>query len=95
MRDRTLAQTFTNFPIPTANSEPGDIATGSDGALWFVDLASNNIGRITTAGTVTEFPVPTANSSPFGITAGPGGALWFTEINSNKIGRITTARCDY
>src|SRR5208282_623679 len=84
------AQTFTEFPIPTAYSGTEGITTGPDGALWFTEVAGNKIGRITTAGVVTEFPIPTANSYPFGITAGPDGALWFTEANAAKIGRITT-----
>ncbi len=67
------------------------IASGPDGALWFVDDAGNSIGRITTTGAITEFPIPTASSGPGAITPGPDGALWFTEQASNNIGRITTA----
>jgi virginiamycin B lyase len=88
-----LAQTITEFPIPTTNSGPSGITVGPDGALWFTEASGNNIGRISTAGIVTdEYPIPTTNSSPSGITAGPDGALWFTEFNStsNGIGRITT-----
>jgi streptogramin lyase len=61
---QALAQTFTEFPIPTANSEPIGIAPGPDGALWFTEPLVNKIGRITTAGAITEFPLPTANSTP-------------------------------
>ena len=92
-----LAQTFTQFPIPTANSSPYGITKGPDGNLWFtecvfVDSACSvsKIGRITPAGVLTEFPIPTANGNPYGITAGPDGALWFTEHDGNKIGRIPT-----
>jgi streptogramin lyase len=91
---QSIAQTITEYPIPTANSSPSGITVGPDGALWFTEASGNNIGRISTAGIVTdEFPIPTTNSSPSGITAGPDGALWFTEFNStsNGIGRITTA----
>jgi virginiamycin B lyase len=70
------------------NSKPWNIATGSDGALWFTELDANKIGRITTGGTITEYTVPTANAAPYGITAGPDGAMWFTENNVSKIGRI-------
>jgi streptogramin lyase len=90
-----LAQfpSFSEFPVPTANSVPGCIAAGPDSALWFTESAefANNIGRITTAGAVTEYPIPTINSGAACIATGPDGALWFTEQNSNKIGRITTA----
>ena len=98
------AQTFNEFPVPTANSQPAGITAGPDGALWFTESLANKIGRITTAGVVTnEFPIPTPNGTngfPQIITAVPDGALWFTECvaafgsnqcTSSTIGRITTA----
>lgn len=78
--------TFTEFPLPTANSVPNVISVGPDGALWFTEGGANKIGRITTAGVLTEFGV---QGSPSGITAGPDGALWFAETSVGKIGRIT------
>jgi virginiamycin B lyase len=81
--------TITEFPIPTAESDPLGITAGPDGNLWFT-TPINRSGRITTGGSVTGFPIPTANSGLFGITAGPDGNLWFTEEFGNKIGRITT-----
>jgi len=78
-----------SFPVP--GGSPSDIASGSDGALWFTEPGANKIGRITTAGVVTEFPVPTANSGLAGIAKGSDGSIWFTERVANKIGRITTA----
>jgi virginiamycin B lyase len=85
------AQTFSFFPVPGKFGNPGAIAVGSDGALWFVETTANNIGRITSSGSVSEFAVPTANSGLVDIVAGPDGALWFTESSGNKIGRVTTA----
>jgi streptogramin lyase len=84
------AETIIEFGGLTADSGPFEITTGSDGALWFVELSSNRIGRITTNGIITEFPIPTADSYPYSITAGPDGHLWFAEFDGNKIGRITT-----
>jgi virginiamycin B lyase len=86
-----VAQTVTEFPIPTANSVPKSIAAGPDGALWFTEFSGNKIGRITTGGVITEFSLPKAGSTPYVITAGPDGALWFVELNGDNIGRITTA----
>jgi streptogramin lyase len=83
--------TITNYPIPTAASNPRFITVGSDRNLWFTESAGNKIGRITTAGVITEFAVPTAAAEPFVISPGPDGNLWFTELAGNKIGRITTA----
>jgi streptogramin lyase len=33
-----LGQNITEFPIPTAGSEPFGITAGPDGALWFTDI---------------------------------------------------------
>ena len=85
----TTAGDITDFPIPTASTNPYAITVGSDGALWFAEIVGNQIGRSTTAGAITEFHVPTADSQPNGIAAGPDGALWFTQSNANKIGRMT------
>jgi virginiamycin B lyase len=80
------------FLIPTAGSGPVGITSGPDGALWFTENATNQIGRVTTTGVVSnEFAIPTSGSDPDGIVAGPDGTLWFTEFFGNKIGRITTA----
>jgi len=75
------------FPVPTAGSGPFSIALGPDGNVWFTEVNSNKIGRVTPAGVVTEFTAP---GRPGGITAGPDGALWSTEVGGNKIGRMTT-----
>ena len=83
--------TITNYPVPTAASNPKFITVGSDRNLWFTELAGNKIGRITTTGVITEFAVPTAAAEPLVISPGPDGNLWFTELAGNKIGRITTA----
>src|ERR1700722_955905 len=84
---------ITEYPVPTANSQPESIALGPDGALWFTETAGNKIGRITTAGAVTEYPVGGTyqTGSPWAIIVGPDGAMWFTETLGSKIGRITTA----
>src|SRR5580658_1259667 len=71
---------YVEFPIPTTSSEPYGITAGPDGALWFTESFSNNIGRIPTTATIanpqfTEFAIegPTfgSNSEPYGITANP------------------------
>jgi virginiamycin B lyase len=83
--------TFSEYPIPTANSGPANIVTGPDGALWFTEYYANQIGRVTTSGAISEYRVPTVSAAPNGIAAGPDGALWFTETNANQIGRIATS----
>ena len=85
------AAKLSEFAIPSANSGAQDIASGSDGALWFTELNANKIGRISVTGDVREYDIPTPSSEPASIAAGPDGALWFTESAANKIGRITTS----
>ena len=86
----TLANTYTGFDIPTANSEPMGIAAGPDGAMWFTQFAGDKIGRVTNAGSITEFTLA-ADAEPTSIVAGPDGAMWFTAQKGNSIGRITTS----
>jgi streptogramin lyase len=85
-----LLMAATEFPIPTADSQPVGITCGPDGNLWFAELHA--IGRITPAGVVTEFTRGLSpDSLPFEITAGPDGNLWFTEQGTEQIGRVTPA----
>jgi YD repeat-containing protein len=73
---------------PTAGVTQG-ITTGPEGNLWFTNISSRTVGKITTAGAVTEYgPLP-AESDPEGIVTGADGNLWFTERYTGKIGRIT------
>lgn len=75
------------YDLKTANARPHAIITGSDGALWFTQWGSNQIGRITTSGEIMEYEIPTANSEPHGIAVGADKAIWFAE-ECNKIGQL-------
>src|SRR5215470_15761453 len=85
---RKITVTFSSFPLPSS-SDAHAITSGSDGALWFTENGSNQIGRITTSGAITEYPIPSSSSGPIAITTGPDGALWFT--TPAKLGRITSS----
>jgi sugar lactone lactonase YvrE len=99
----TPTGSITEYPLRKADSDPGGIAVGPDGNMWFTEttwhsgrrgrvFTGSAIGRITPAGRITEYPLPAAGSDPGGITTGPDGNLWFTESEGNgKIGRITPA----
>ena len=60
---------------------------GPDTNLWFTDINSNSIGRITTTGSVTHIAVPTPGQND-GITPGPDGNVWFTELSASKVARV-------
>ncbi|MFI5250511.1 MAG: PASTA domain-containing protein [Gemmatimonadales bacterium] len=84
------------FSLPQAHSRPSSIAPAPDGDLWFTEIATGRIGRITPAGSITEFSVPAlaglcepTTGLPCTIAAGPDGNMWFT--GGRQIGRITPA----
>jgi virginiamycin B lyase len=41
---------YSEFPVPTAASEPWEITAGPDGAMWFAEYTGNKIGRIPACG---------------------------------------------
>ena len=59
----------TEFSAASApRREPGGIAAGPDGNLWFTKEAGDRIGRITPARVITEFSAGiTPGARPFGI----------------------------
>jgi streptogramin lyase len=73
----------------TPNADPFGVAFGSDGAYWFAQFATNNLGRLTPNGayaTPIAFPV---GSGPRYIAAGPNNTLWVGLETAKKIARIT------
>jgi uncharacterized repeat protein (TIGR01451 family) len=87
---------ITEFPVPTANSNPFGITVGPDGNLWFTENAVAQIGTINvTSHAITEFPTPRQRSFPVGITLGPDRNLWFLEetgtVSQAVLGAPSTA----
>jgi streptogramin lyase len=82
--------TIVEYTIPTANSNPGAIAQGPDGNMWFLETASgsNKIAKITASGAITEYPLPTTNAFPSALVSGPDGNLWYDDENSD-LGKVT------
>jgi virginiamycin B lyase len=84
------------WKIPSTGVPEG-IALGSDGALWFSERYTSQIGRMTRRGAFKIYSLDSVQHMTTDITAGPDGALWFTFPNnappfdSGRIGRITTA----
>ena len=83
-----VTKVVTEFKIKTAANQPGDMAVGANGNVWFVDANTSKVAQISKTGGITGYLTHTANSKPTGITLGPDGAMWFTESAVNKIGRI-------
>jgi virginiamycin B lyase len=76
---------ITEFPVTNVF----DLTAGPDGNVWFTDIQTSSIGRITPTGVVTEFPLPAPDSGPFMIATGPDGNLWFTLQGEAEIASIT------
>jgi virginiamycin B lyase len=85
----TSGALITTYAIPTANSTPGFIIQGPDGAMWFNEETGSKIARITMSGVITEFPTPTPNCTPKNLVLGADGNMWFPERDCGNIARIT------
>jgi len=57
------------------------------GAVWFLELRANKIGRFA-EGRFTEFVLPTPSAGLTALAAAPDGAVWFTELSVGKLGRL-------
>jgi virginiamycin B lyase len=94
---------ISEFPIPTASSNPswitGGLPVSANGDLWFTQQpntpAPGNTGavaKITTSGVITEYTTGiTPGSGPSSIAADGSGNMWFTEADGNQIAKITAA----
>ncbi|MHC2295395.1 virginiamycin B lyase family protein [Bradyrhizobium barranii] len=78
---------FGKYQIPTKLARPAGIAEGRDGAIYFVEMVGNKIGKIE-HDKITEYALPTPFAAPFKIVADAEGILWFTEVYGNAIGRF-------
>src|SRR5215216_2356715 len=88
---QTNSPVIIEHKIPALAAHAGGIKVGPDGALWFVETTTQQIGRISTEVVVTEFPLEEggiAEAQGF-IAVGPDGALWFNLDDANQLGRIT------
>ncbi|MFD5583591.1 hypothetical protein ACFWII_07270 [Streptomyces sp. NPDC127063] len=84
---RTNPISLDEHPVPDRDAGPYALTTGSAGALWFTETATD---RITVDGHVNEYPLPLTGAFPSAITAGPDGALWA----ALEIGSLGEVRLD-
>ncbi len=81
--------TFSEYEIPTP-SDPGWIAAGPDGNLWFThqSTAPSAVGNLTPEGSgFNLFTTSTTNTGPLAISGGPDGNVWYSK--QGGIGRVT------
>jgi virginiamycin B lyase len=72
---------------PTRAAQLGDVAVAQDGAVWFLEMQANKIGRFAN-GQFAEFPVPTWSAGLTALAIAPDGAVWFTELRGQRLGRL-------
>jgi streptogramin lyase len=72
------------YPVPTADASPNEIAAGPDGALWYTNLSKPLLGRVDPAsGAVEEIAIPYPGAE---ILTGPDRRLWITMFTSVERG---------
>jgi virginiamycin B lyase len=81
----------TELDVPTHSSGLGDIVVDQSGAVWFLELRANKIGRFG-EGRFTEFMIPTPSAGPTALAAAPDGSVWFTELSAGRLGRLREGR---
>src|SRR5258708_14998752 len=81
-------QTIGLFPLPASGEMPGDIVSGPDGNLWFIEaefsassqgnggVVSAHLARMTPDGVVRTFPLPGVVRDPVDLTLGKDGNFW-------------------
>ncbi|MCO6429594.1 MAG: putative Ig domain-containing protein [Deltaproteobacteria bacterium] len=89
-----LAQTITEFTVPTASANPSHIILADDGKLWFTLPGINSIGRISPSATdgaqieIIEASA-TASALPTGIAYDAASNLvWFTLRNTTRLATL-------
>jgi virginiamycin B lyase len=75
------------FDVPTRQSGLGDIAVDHGGAVWFLEISANKIGRFA-GGRFEEVAVPTPSAGLTALSVAPDGAAWFTELRAHRISRL-------
>ena len=73
--------------MPTRGSQPGDVAVDSRGAVWFLEMRANKIGRYA-EGRFSEFPIPRPSPGLTALAVAPDGDVWFTELRAHRLGRL-------
>lgn len=77
-------------PLPADDARPVGIASTGD-AIWFVEIAAGQIGRMGLDFAVSEFGLGDRTAKPHAIAPAPSGDCWFTEWATNRVGRIAAA----
>jgi virginiamycin B lyase len=89
-----LAGAVVPITYENAPSAPFQLAVGRDGAIYFLEYATNKLAYRKSNGTIVEVPIPTASSSPGDLAVAPDGSVWFTELDTSRIARYDRFNLD-
>jgi virginiamycin B lyase len=67
---------FQVFPVPTPSAGLGRIATAPNGDMWFVEKATNKLGRITPSGAFTEVGMDPVLGALNDLDVDASGNIW-------------------
>jgi virginiamycin B lyase len=69
---------FTQFDIPTRDSQPHNVFAAKNGDLWFAERAEGKIGRLDPkTGQFREFPIPDGIGLPRPVVEDQQGNIWW------------------
>jgi virginiamycin B lyase len=80
----TTAGVFTTFPTETTGRS--EIIAGSDGNIWWNEISTNFLGRITPDGVITRIGLPGVTGLATGTS---DGNLWLTRSAIPSLDRLT------
>ncbi len=100
----TTAGVQSRYPIDSTHAntdqKPSEITTASDGSIWWIEIGTNSIGRLTTDEVIHHYQPPDASNNGFNtssltaITAGINGDVWFVNngaiLGSSYLGKISS-----
>jgi streptogramin lyase len=77
------------YPVPTPNSRPYDLAADSAGTLWFSEQRGGKLGKLVRVGagfTITqEYAVPLPNARPEGVAVDAQDKVWLAASSWEKV----------
>lgn len=88
----TPAGTITTFPTGIAGGHPVGIAVGQDGNIYYDDVSSCTLGRMTATGALDGTASAAAGGcQDWQMTTDAAGNIWFVDSGNNTIGYIGEA----
>ncbi|MEJ2737931.1 MAG: CARDB domain-containing protein, partial [Anaerolineae bacterium] len=90
----TVATGFREFPLPSADSFPVQLALDATRqVLWVTEFDGNRIASFSLQDETLqdEYEIPTLDSQPWGLAVDGDGNLWFAETAADKVGRLDVA----